>query len=228
MQFGAVDYVQKPFTDDELIAFTNRLLIRRRARQEEQQRPAVRLVAPEVADAAAERDYCVPGGVFLSPGHTWARLGAAGNVWVGLDDFARRALRRIERVDLPAIGTRVHRGGLLFVARRGDEIVRLAAPVSGEVTQVNEQVQRDPALMLESPYDRGWVCQLRPSDLAGELSGLRIGKPVIAWYQDEVLRLRKETRDAPDGICRWPVLEEKFLSAGAAQAPRRVEAMVGR
>ncbi|HXH29015.1 MAG TPA: response regulator, partial [Candidatus Polarisedimenticolia bacterium] len=92
MQHGAVDYVQKPFTPDELTAFADRLQIRRQARLEAQRRPTVRLVAPALAESASDKEYCVPGGLFLSSGHAWVRIEPAGQARAGLDDFARKAL----------------------------------------------------------------------------------------------------------------------------------------
>ncbi len=227
MQHGAVDYVQKPFTEEELVAFAHRLLIRREARLESQRRPTVWVVAPALAETVADREYCVPGGAFVSPGHTWARIDPGGQVWLGLDDFARKALGKVERVDLPAVGTRVRRGGLLFVVRRGEDIARFVAPLSGEVTEINQELTRDPVLLTRSPYDCGWVCLLRPADLAAELSGLRIGKPVVSWYQEEVARLRREAQASEDGICKWAVLEAMFLGPGVAETERVTEAVQG-
>jgi CheY-like chemotaxis protein len=216
MAFGAVDYVQKPFTEEELVAFANRLLLKRQARLEAQRRPSVRIAAPEVAETVADREYCVPGGAFVSPGHTWAQVEAAGQVCVGLDDFGRKAIRKVDRLELPATGTRVKRGEVLFVARRGDQQIRFRAPLSGEVANTNAALQRDPGLLLQSPYERGWVCVLRPADLGAELPGLRIGKPVVSWYQDEVMRLRREGPGADGNGPPWSELEEKFFGSGVA------------
>ena len=84
-------------------------------------------------------------------------------------------------------------------------------------------VARDPRLMLESPYDRGWACLLRPSDLIAELPSLRIGKPVISWYQDEVVRLRGEAARAGNGVCPWPVLEAQFLRVDTPTSEKAME-----
>ncbi len=217
MGFGAADYVQKPFTEDELVAFATRLLIKREARLEAQRHPTVRIVAPEVAETVASREYCVPGGAFVSPGHAWAQIEAAGQVCVGLDDFGRKVTQKIERVELPAVGTRIRRGDVLFVLRRGEQQLRVRSPISGEVVESNTALLNDPALIIQSPYDRGWVCVLRPLDLGLELAGLRIGKPVVAWYHEEVARLRKECPPRDDGSLSWSQLEEKFFGAGVAR-----------
>ncbi len=223
MQFGAIDYVQKPFTEEELVAIANRLVIKREARLEAQRRPTVRVVAPAVAEVVAAGEYCVPGGAFVYPGHSWARIDPAGQVWMGLDDFARKALRAVDRVEVPAVGTTVKRGEPLFTLRRGAESVRLLAPLSGEVTQVNEALRGTPALVVQSPYDRGWVCLVRPSALAEELQGLRIGRPVVAWYQDEVSRLRQALEASGESEPKWADLETRFFGPGLAPPARVTE-----
>jgi CheY-like chemotaxis protein/glycine cleavage system H lipoate-binding protein len=219
MSHGAIDYIQKPFTEEELVAFANRLVIKRQARLEAQQLPPVHIVTPAMAEVVARREYSVPGGAFIAPGHTWVEIEAGGKVCIGLDDFARKALRRVERVELPEVGGEVRRGAVLFVLRRGDQLVRVRAPLTGKVTQVNPELRRSPGLIAESPYDRGWVCELRPQDLSRELPSLRIGDAVIEWYRAEIARLREL---APEGAPPWPMLDTQFLAAGGS-APVRHE-----
>ncbi len=219
MQFGAVDYVQKPFTEEELVAMANRLLIKRQARQQAQARPTVRVVAPAVAEIVAGGEYCVPGGAFVSPGHAWARIDPDGQVLTGLDDFARKALGKVDAVVPPAVGARVRRGEPLFSVRCGEAVVRFRAPLSGEVSKVNDALARAPELVTESPYDDGWVCLVRPADLAADLGGLRIGKPVVTWYQDEVIRLHKEQEAAGEKGLGWADIETRFLGPGVAPNP---------
>jgi CheY-like chemotaxis protein/glycine cleavage system H lipoate-binding protein len=216
MQFGASDYVQKPFTEEELVAIANRLLIKRQARLEAQRRPTVRVVAPAVAEVVAANEYCVPGGAFVSPGHTWAQIDPGGQVWMGLDDFARKALGTVDRVELPPVGSKVKRGELLFTVHRGTKALKFLAPVSGELTQVNPDLVAHPELVVQSPYARGWACLVKPSNLAAELDGLRIGQPVVAWYQDEVSRLRKALEASGETTCAWPDLEQGFFGPGVA------------
>jgi hypothetical protein len=78
---------------------------------------------------------------------------------------------------------------------------------------VNQALASAPELVAKSPYARGWVCVLQPRDLAGELGTLRIGNPVVPWYQAEIERLRKTRSgsDAPEGGEAWAAFEHEFL-----------------
>lgn len=229
-QFGAVEYVQKPFTEDELLKFAHNLVIKREARLEAQSRPAVRVVPPPVANGALDSEYCVPGGFFLSEAHAWVRIEPDGQATVGLDDFARKALRAIEGIELPRPGQTVERGAPLFAVHNGSRTVRFASPVSGEVVRINDALERDASPLIRSPYDRGWVCCLQPADLAEEIGDLRIGQQAVAWYQEEIARLRKAharaAERAPEDI--WRSFEEEFLAGGppapAGSGPRAVNA----
>lgn len=218
MRDGAVDYVQKPFTADELTAFARRLLVKRQVRLEAQRLPQVRVVSPGLADAVGKDEYCVPGGAFLSDGHAWVRIEASGQVRVGLDDFARQALGTIERVDLPADNATVRRGETIFTLQRGQTAVPFGAPLSGRVVEVNARLRAHPDWIAQSPYDGGWVCRLEPDDLAGELGALRIGKPVVDWYQKEIIRLRAAGGRAVDGTpqVEWGILQTEFFAPSHA------------
>jgi len=222
MQHGAVEYVQKPFTAGELSAFARKILIQREARLQAQRRPTVRVVNPLMAEAPAANEFCVPGGAFVAPGHTWVRIEAGGQVRVGIDDFAGKALGSIDGVDAPAPGRTVRQGEPLFAARRGTAKAQFAAPLSGTVVAGNGQLKNSCASVRESPYDRGWVCILQPADLAGELKLLRIGKPAVEWYQDEIDRLRKKRNEGqPQGAeAELQVVEQEFLGTVTAQGIR--------
>jgi CheY-like chemotaxis protein len=219
MQHGAVDYVQKPFTEDELLDFAKKLLIRREARLEAQREPSVRVVAPSAAESAGAHEYCIAGGAFVSDGHAWARIEPSGQLRAGLDDFARKALGPVEVVELPATGRTVARGEPLFAVSRGRLTAHFAAPMSGKVVQVNEALAADPELLTRSPYGKGWVCLLQPTDLAGELGELRIGAPVVAWYREEIARLRRSKREAlePATTDEWAAFEQEFLLPAAVR-----------
>jgi CheY-like chemotaxis protein len=214
MQHGASEYVQKPFTADELGEFINKLLVKRQARIEALRQPTIRIVSPSQAENTPGHEYCVPGGAFLAPGHTWVRIEPDGNVRTGLDDFANKALGGPFEVLLPSSGTVVRAGDRLFSLRRGAEELRFHAPVGGQVLEVNTALAADGSAVSRSPYKDGWICRLQPADLTTEIAGLRIGRPVVKWYGQELGRLQVErgAQADPTKPLPWAVLEQKFFA----------------
>jgi glycine cleavage system H lipoate-binding protein len=214
LQQGACEYVQKPFTADELGDFAKKLVIKREARLEASRQPNVRVVSPEMAEVVPASEYCVPGGAFLSSGHAWVRIEPEGQVRIGIDDFMRKALGTVTEVLLPERGKTVKQGETLFTLKSAAGAVHVAAPLSGRIEHDNAGLKSDPSELIHSPYDRGWVCLLTPSDLALELASLKIGKPVIDWYHEEITRLRTPDGPQATGTLDWSAFEKQFLGAG--------------
>ena len=188
MKFGAVDYVQKPFTEDELVEFTKKCLIRRHDRQEKRLSSTVRVVT---TDRPPAHEFGLPGGVFISSGHVWANVTVAGMVRLGMDDFARKMIGRIDAIELPAKGATVKKGERLFSIRQGTRVAVLCAPISGKVQDLNADLSHHVEWVASRPYEKGWVCLMKPEHLADELGQLKIGEMAAAWYQTEIARLRQ-------------------------------------
>lgn len=211
MKHGASEYVQKPFTAEELSEFVGRVLVKRQARLDSLRQPTVRIVSPAQAESTPAGEYSVPGGSFIAGGHTWVRIEPDGQVRIGVDDFAHKALGAFSGVGLPRPGQTVRRGEVLFELHRGKEQVRFVSPVSGKVVEDNAHLESEPFLVAQSPYKDGWICRLQPEDLASELTELRIGRPVIPWYADEIKRLREMEQAKEGQALDWPTLEGAFL-----------------
>jgi len=188
MRFGAVDYVQKPFTEDELIEFAKKLLIRRQARRESVAPLEVRLVTPSAGGLASPRVINVPGGVYLSPEHTWVNIEMTGEARIGVDDFFHKTVGAVDAIGLPESGRVVRRGEPLFTLHQGDETLAFASPLSGRVVRVNHELDFHPGLMRLGPYEHGWVCTLEPSELTADLGCMRIGADSIDGHQTDVQR----------------------------------------
>jgi CheY-like chemotaxis protein len=188
MKFGAMDYVQKPFTEDELVEFTKKCLIRRRSRLGKQIDPMVRVAAGE---RPMEHEFLLPGGVFISEGHVWASVTVPGLVRIGMDDFARKMIGRIDGVELPAKGAAARKGEKLFSIRQGGRTAEFRAPVTGTIQSVNSELAHNLGWFEKQLYDKGWVCSIKPEHLSAELENLKIGEKAAAWYQEEIQRVRR-------------------------------------
>jgi len=212
LRHGACEYVQKPFTADELSEFVNKLLVKRRARQEAAALPTVRIVSPSQAEAAPSHEFSVPGGAFIAPGHTWVRIEPDGQVRLGIDDFARKAVGAPGKVVLPEPGLQVTAGEPLFFFQRDGETLAFHAPVSGKVIEANYALEAEPLKVAQSPYTDGWICRIQPSNFQPELARLLIGQPVVAWYGEEILRLRELKPES------WAALQQMLEPSAAPVA----------
>lgn len=186
MKYGAMDYVQKPFTEDELIAFFNKSLIRRKDRLERQMKPTVRLITPSTKESDSKHEFNVPAGIFVSPNHTWANIEMNGNARIGIDDFARKIIGKIDAVELPPPNKDIKKGEPLFSITTNSRAIKIASPLSGKVTLVNAEHIEHPEWIASKPFELSWMCCLEPSNLAEELPSLKIGVDSIKWYRGEI------------------------------------------
>jgi len=188
VRLGAVDYVQKPFTEDELLEFVKNSLIKRQDKLEKQMLHKVHLIKPGTSESKSRFDLNVPAGVFISPQHTWAKIELNGMVRVGLDDLVRKIFEKIDRVELSEAGRTIKRGETLFSLQYGDYSLKIPSPLSGKIVVVNSEHADHPEWLSIKPFELSWMCGIEPSDLAKELPDLRIGSDSIDWYQQEIDR----------------------------------------
>lgn len=90
---------------------------------------------------------------------------------VGITDYAQEQLGDIVFVELPAVGTALDKGGDAAVVESVKAASDVYSPITGEVTEVNETLEEDPALVNSSPEEDGWFFRLSISD-SSELKGL--------------------------------------------------------
>jgi CheY-like chemotaxis protein/glycine cleavage system H lipoate-binding protein len=188
VKFGAMDYVEKPFTEDELLAFLSKALIRRQDQLEKSMRHKINLVKPGSGESRSRFEVNVPTGIFFSPQHAWAKIEANGTVLVGLDDLLRKAFDKVDGVELPREGQTVSKGEPLFSLRYGDYALAIPAPVSGSVMSVNAEHAEHPEWLAIKPFELSWMCTVEPSNLAKELPELTIGQDSVDWYRQEMER----------------------------------------
>ncbi|HUX05708.1 MAG TPA: glycine cleavage system protein H [Acidobacteriota bacterium] len=132
----------------------------------------------------------MPQGISYHPLHTWVREIDAQTVVVGLDDFARRLIGRIDKATLPMTNVELDVGQGATYLRSGRRMVPIANPVEGEIVEVNELLHDDPDLVQLDPYGKGWLYKVRSWRLAEQLSGLLGGSVARQWMELSMRRLR--------------------------------------
>jgi CheY-like chemotaxis protein len=230
MKHGAMDYVQKPFTEDELLAFVKKILLKRQDRIEKQLKPKVHITHVATLEGIGSNEFAIPGGVFIAEGHTWASTFEDGTVRIGIDDFARRLIGAVDTIELPNLGMTVQRGAPLFTVRQGKHSIPFFAPVSGKVIQVNSSLSKHPEDLQTTPYAEHWMCVLDADHLDVEIPSLKIGKSAVAFFQEEIERLTaltaKMNRRNPNGSTS-PVGGEVYAGLLQDMDDRDYEIVVG-
>ena len=199
MKYGAMDYVQKPFTEDELLAFVKKSLIRRQSRIERALKPSVYITHQPDADRVRKGEFSIPGGAMISAGHCWASMSQDGSVKVGLDDFAKKLIGPIDAIEFPGVGITVKAGQALFGVRQGRRRVQFNAPVSGRVAKTNAVLGADCDALEKTPYQRNWVCVIDADNLEVDVPRLKIGKSAVALFEHDIDRFRCLMKDLSNG-----------------------------
>jgi glycine cleavage system H protein len=90
---------------------------------------------------------------------------------VGITDYAQKQLGDVVFVELPQAGANVAKGAQAAVVESVKAASEVYAPVSGEVVEVNSELESSPALVNEDAAGKGWFLKMRISN-SGELSEL--------------------------------------------------------
>ena len=112
----------------------------------------------------------VPANFKFAKSHEWVRMD--GEVaTVGISDLAQHELTDVVFVELPAVGKKVKAGEACAVVESVKTASDIYSPLSGEITEVNQSVVNEPALVNSAPHTDGWFFKVNPSNKA-ELEGL--------------------------------------------------------
>ena len=112
----------------------------------------------------------IPEHLRYSSDHEWA-LAEGDTVRIGITDYAQDALGDVVYVELPQVGDRVGQGEPFGEVESTKSVSELFAPVSGVVTEVNDELAGAPQRLNEDPYGDGWICTVTLDD-ATELDSL--------------------------------------------------------
>jgi glycine cleavage system H protein len=129
----------------------------------------------------------IPGELSYTDSHEWVMNDNDGSVKVGITDYAQQSLGDLVFVELPEAGETVNRGDSCAVVESVKAASDIYAPVSGEVTEVNEALIDAPELVNESPYDDGWIMKIRltDEDELGELMDADTYESLVEEEEDD-------------------------------------------
>lgn len=164
---GAVDYIPKPFTADELLTVVQRSL-----------RCGKLLDKAESASLPRSGDMIYvpcPANYHRLGYVSWALMEDKGTAVIGVSDLFLKTTQGIEEFDLAPVGEDLLQGIPCAEAISPDGSKHnIMCPLSGTVLEVNEAAQSDPSLVERDPYFRGWLYRILPSNPASDLKWLSL------------------------------------------------------
>ncbi|KPL04938.1 MAG: glycine cleavage system protein H [candidate division Zixibacteria bacterium SM1_73] len=95
--------------------------------------------------------------------HEWVKV-EGDEVTVGITDYAQKQLGDVVFVELPQVGTQVEQMKPFGVIEAVKAVSDLFAPLSGEVTEVNTQLESQSNLINSDPYGQGWIIKIKVKD----------------------------------------------------------------
>ena len=122
-------------------------------------------------------------GLLYSKDHEWVQEVSESVVRVGISAYAQDQLGDIVYIELPEIDAEVAKGESFAVVESVKAASDVFSPVSGKIVAVNEKLEDSPELINESPYDEGWIIEVKSDEL--ELSDLMTAEE-YARYIEEV------------------------------------------
>jgi len=105
----------------------------------------------------------IPEDLKYTKDHEWARI-EKDVATVGITDYAQGELGDIVYVELPEVGTRVKQGESFGTIEAVKAVSDLYAPLSGEVIEVNTELENSPEVINQDPYGKGWMIKIKISD----------------------------------------------------------------
>jgi glycine cleavage system H protein len=108
-------------------------------------------------------DESYPDDLLYHPEHDWARV-EGDEATLGITWYAQDALGEVVFFDPPDVGTDVTKDQPYAEVESVKAVSEVYAPLSGEVTEINQAVDDSPETINEDPYGGGWLAKMKLSD----------------------------------------------------------------
>lgn len=115
--------------------------------------------------------------------HTWVRV-SGKKATIGITDYAQDALGDIVYIDLPETDTTIEANSELAGIESTKATSSVISPVSGAVTEVNDDLSESPEVINEEPYGKGWIAIIEIDD-ASEVDDLMDAADYAKYVEEE-------------------------------------------
>ena len=116
--------------------------------------------------------------------HEWVRDNGDGTITMGISDHAQGLLGDVVFVDLPEVGDSTEAGESFSLVESVKAASDIYAPITGEIVEVNEELEDSPELVNEEPYEGGWIAKIKIQDVE-EISKLIEAEKYLASIEED-------------------------------------------
>jgi len=95
--------------------------------------------------------------------HSWAKVDG-DTALIGISDYAQAKLTNVVFIELPNIGTEAIKGKKIATIESVKSVSEFVSPLSGEVIEVNKELEDSPELINQDPYSKGWIIKIKIKD----------------------------------------------------------------
>jgi glycine cleavage system H protein len=137
--------------------------------------------------------YVFPDELKYEKNHFWARI-VGDLVVTGATEFISKQAGDITFVDLPEEGDDLSQGKPFGSIESGKWVGRIYAVVSGEIAEVNRELEDEPEKVNADPYGDGWICKIKPSNLDADMAGLMSANDAFKDFVREEIKKAEEQK----------------------------------
>ena len=164
---GAIDFIPKPFTFDEIISSIYRGIEYRKIQKEINESERTKNAGDSIIFVPCPAKYKRLG--YMS----WMNLENEGSAKIGATDLFLETIKDTTRVVLMDVEELIIQGNTCANFETNDNLIHnCLAPLGGRIVERNEKVISDPSLLEKDPFFEGWLYRIIPSDIEYELKYL--------------------------------------------------------
>lgn len=97
--------------------------------------------------------------LYYTKEHEWVYVGEKSAI-VGITDYAQKALGDVVYLDFRASGKTVKQGESVATIESVKAVSEIYSPLTGKISQINENVNKNPAVVNRDPYGEGWLFEI--------------------------------------------------------------------
>lgn len=120
--------------------------------------------------------------------NTWVRVIDDHTVAVGMTDVAQNLAGPLLHAKTKKVGTSRALGKPIATVESGKYVGPVKSPVTGEISKINDSLASDAGLINRSPYNNGWIVEMKADNLSEELKNMVSGDEAVAAYKEKIER----------------------------------------